>query len=222
MANPIICVKNLCKNYVVGQTEIHALDDINMELYPGQFLSIMGKSGSGKTTFLNMLGGLDVPTSGSVYIDNQDIVRMPESRLSVFRRKNIGIVFQFFNLIPELNLRENIIMPALLDRKSIDESYFNELCETLAISDRLMHLPGQLSGGQQQRAAIARALMMKPKVVLFDEPTGNLDEISSQSVLQLIRQLADQFNQTIVLVTHDQDAAAISDFSVLFRDGKIV
>lgn len=222
MSEYIVQAKKLCKKYMIGQNEIRALSDIDLDIPEGQFLTVMGKSGSGKTTLLNMIGGLDLPDSGSVEISGQEITAMPEKKLSVFRRRNIGFVFQFFHLIPELNLRENIVMPLLLDRSGQEETYFNEICDTLEISDRLMHLPSEVSGGQQQRAAIARALIMKPKVILFDEPTGNLDETSSKTVMELVRRSSERFNQTIVMVTHDLDVASYSDVIIHLKDGEKV
>jgi len=182
----------------------------------------MGKSGSGKSTLLHLIGGLDQQTSGSVWIGDQEISTMSEAKMSLFRRKYLGFVFQFFNLIPELNLRENIIFPSLLENNSFDEKYFEELCTVLELKDRLSHLPSQVSGGQQQRAAIARALIMKPKAILLDEPTGNLDYSTSQSVLTLLRTLSDRWQQTVILVTHDHEAASFADCIVEIRDGKII
>ncbi|MEA4889890.1 MAG: ABC transporter ATP-binding protein [Clostridiaceae bacterium] len=222
MSEYAIKTKNLCKKYQMGQYSVDALTDINLVIPQGQFLSIMGKSGSGKSTLLHLIGGLDQQTSGSVWIGDQEISTMSENKMSLFRRKYLGFVFQFFNLIPELNLRENIIFPSLLENNSFDEKYFEELCTVLELKDRLSHLPSQVSGGQQQRAAIARALIMKPKAILLDEPTGNLDYSTSQSVLKLLRTLSDRWQQTVILVTHDHEAASFADCIVEIRDGKII
>ncbi|MEA4888676.1 MAG: ABC transporter ATP-binding protein [Clostridiaceae bacterium] len=221
MNDELIQVTELSKQYKVGYQTVDALKNVNLEISQGQFVSIMGKSGSGKSTLLHLLGGLDRPTTGSVWIDGQVISALPEAKLSLFRRKNLGFVFQFFNLIPELNLKENIIFPALLEQKNYDIQYFNELCDALEISDRLRHLPDQVSGGQQQRAAIARALILKPRAIFLDEPTGNLDDASSRSVLGLLRELTNRWRQTIVMVTHDSDAAACADRIIELKDGKV-
>lgn len=222
MSNNTIRVEHLCKSYQMGQQIVDALKDVSLEIPQGKFVSVMGKSGSGKSTLLHLIGGLDKQTSGSVWIGNQEISKMPESKLSLFRRKHLGFVFQFFNLIPELNLRENIIFPSLLEKNSYDENYFHELCEILELQDRLHHLPNQVSGGQQQRAAIARALILRPDAILLDEPTGNLDDASSRSVLRLLHMLSDRWQQTVILVTHDQEAASCADITINIKDGQIV
>lgn len=222
MINNTIRVEHLCKSYQMGQQIVDALKDVSLEIPQGKFVSVMGKSGSGKSTLLHLIGGLDKQTSGSVWIGNQEISNMPESKLSLFRRKHLGFVFQFFNLIPELNLRENIIFPSLLEKNSYDENYFHELCEILELQDRLHHLPNQVSGGQQQRAAIARALILRPDAILLDEPTGNLDDASSRSVLRLLHMLSDRWQQTVILVTHDQEAASCADITINIKDGQIV
>jgi len=221
MNDELIKVTELSKQYKVGHQTVDALKNVNLEISQGQFVSIMGKSGSGKSTLLHLLGGLDRPTTGSVRIDGQVISTLPETKISLFRRKNLGFVFQFFNLIPELNLKENIIFPALLEQKTYDIQYFNEICDVLEISDRLRHLPDQVSGGQQQRAAVARALILKPRAILLDEPTGNLDDASSRSVLGLLRELTNRWRQTIVMVTHDSDAAACADRIIELKDGRV-
>lgn len=222
MDNQQIRTIDLCKTYQMGQNGINALANINISIPQGCFLSIMGKSGSGKSTLLHLLGGLDKPTSGSVFIGDQDISSLPESQLSRFRRRHLGFVFQFFNLIPELNLKENIIFPALLENRTYDKNYFMELCETLELEDRLKHLPGQVSGGQQQRTAIARALILKPCAILLDEPTGNLDSASSKAVMRLLKSLSERWQKTVVLVTHDEDAASYADRRLEIRDGRIL
>lgn len=222
MGNNMIKTDHLCKRYQMGQQIVDALKDVSLVIPQGKFVSIMGKSGSGKSTLLHLIGGLDRQTSGSVWIGDREISKMTESKLSLFRRKHLGFVFQFFNLVPELNLRENIIFPSLLEMNSYDENYFNELCEILELQDRLHHLPGQVSGGQQQRAAIARALILKPDAILLDEPTGNLDDATSRSVLRLLHLLSNRWQQTVILVTHDQEAASCADITIKIKDGQIV
>lgn len=222
MEAQIIRTVNLCKSYRMGQQTVDALHDVCLEIPQGQFLSIMGKSGSGKSTLLHLIGGLDRQTSGSVWIGDHEITDMPESRLSIFRRRHLGFVFQFFNLIPELTLRENIVFPSLLEKNTYDRSIFDELCDVLDLQDRLDHRPDQVSGGQQQRAAIARALILQPDVILLDEPTGNLDRVSSLSVLHLLRALSERWNQTVLLITHDEEAASYADRIIQITDGQLV
>lgn len=217
-----IRTSNLGKTYSIGQQSVEALRDISLEIPQGQFVSIMGKSGSGKSTLLHLIGGLDRQTTGSVWFGDHDISAMPEKKLSIFRRRHVGFVFQFYNLIPELTLRENIVFPSLLEMNSFDHDTFDKLCETLEITDRLDHRPDQTSGGQQQRAAIARALIMRPDAILLDEPTGNLDNAASQSVLRLLKNLSECWQQTVILVTHDQDAAFMANRVIYIRDGRLV
>ncbi|NLN45346.1 MAG: ABC transporter ATP-binding protein [Clostridiaceae bacterium] len=221
MEQPAIRTQNLCKTYQMGQTPVEALADVTLEIFPGEFVSIMGKSGSGKSTLLHLMGGLDRQTAGSVWIGDQEISEMPESRLSVFRRQHLGFVFQFFNLIPELTLWENIVFPSLLENNTYDREVFAELCDTLELRGRLIHRPSQVSGGQQQRAAIARALILRPDVILLDEPTGNLDQSSADAVLRLLRTVSERWHQTVVLVTHDEEAAAYGDRVIRLTDGRL-
>ena len=218
----ILEVHDLCKTYGTGETAVHALNHINFSVQKGEFIAIVGESGSGKSTLLNVVGALDNPTSGSVIIDGKEIFSMSEKKLTVFRRQHIGFIFQSFNLIPELNVEQNITFPLLLDYRKPDMKYVNELLNVLGLADRRTHLPSQLSGGQQQRVAIARALATKPAIILADEPTGNLDSATSHEVLGLLKMVAKQFCQTIILITHDRDIAQLADHIVHIEDGKIV
>lgn len=220
----MITVIDLTKTYQTGgNVKINALHGLSLEINDGELLFIMGKSGSGKSTFLHMLGGLDKPTSGCIKYDNTEITSMAESRLSVFRRDNIGFVFQEYNLIPELTAEENIKYPVFLARKKVDKQLWDFLIETLQLTDRLSHLPSQLSGGQQQRVAIARALMLDPKIVLCDEPTGNLDSESSAAVQSVLFQLNQQLDKTTVIVTHDGEFAqkGVGKRIVTIKDGVV-
>ena len=214
--------KDLCKTYGSGENEVKALDHVSINIEDGEFISIVGTSGSGKSTLLNMLGGLDRPDSGIVNISGKQIFSMSDEELTIFRRRNIGFIFQAFNLIPELNVEQNIMFPVLLDYQKPDKRYLEELLSVLNLKERRYHLPGQLSGGQQQRAAIARALASKPAIILADEPTGNLDTESSHSVLGLLKMAAKRYQQTIVLITHDYDIAQLADRIVRIEDGRIV
>lgn len=199
-----------------------ALKECNIEFAPNTFTAIVGTSGSGKSTLLHLLGGLDTPTSGEVFYDDVSILKLDDSKLSTFRRQNIGFVFQFFELVPELTAKENILLPLMLDNAKEDKAYFTQLAQTLGISDRLSHYPSQLSGGQQQRVAIARALINKPNVLLCDEPTGNLDEKSSKEVINLLKKLQTEYGQTIIMVTHDMNIAGCADTIVRIEDGMII
>lgn len=214
--------RELSKIYGVGENRVVALDKVNLEIAINDFISIMGPSGSGKSTLLHLLSGLDRPTSGSLTYDGRDIYGFSDKELSAFRRRRIGFVFQQYNLLPVLTAKENIIMPLLLDKRQPDEAYLMQLAELLGISDRLEHLPHELSGGQQQRVAIARALMTKPAIVLADEPTGNLDSQTSADVLGLLKRTSAAFDQTIVMITHNDEIAQLADRIVRIEDGKIV
>jgi len=213
--------KNLSKFYGSGDSKIIALDRVNLEIKDGYFISIMGPSGSGKSTLLHLLSGLDKPTSGSVTYDQTDIYNVKDKDLSAFRRRNIGFVFQQFNLLPVLTAKENIIMPLLLDKRKPDEVYLNELTNLLEIHHRMNHLPGELSGGQQQRVAIARALMAKPDVIFADEPTGNLDSKSGGEVMELLQNIWRKMRKTLVIITHDSRIAQMADRQFVIVDGVI-
>ena len=218
----IVETKELVKVYSMGSKKVNALNGVDLNVRKGEFLAIMGTSGSGKSTLLHMLGGLDKPTSGSVAIEGKELSLMSDKELSVMRRDYIGFVFQKFNLINELNVWENITLPVLLAGKKPDVEKINDLCETLGIKDRIDHTPLELSGGQQQRVAIARALSNNPELILCDEPTGNLDHKSSDEVVELLKEVHDKYNKTIVMVTHDSNVAAAADKILKMDDGKII
>ena len=218
----MIYTKNLSKTYGNGENAVHALRSCNISFAEKKFTAIVGTSGSGKSTLLHLLGGLDTPTSGEVFYDDISILKLDDSKLSTFRRQSIGFVFQFFELVPELTAKENILLPLMLDNAKEDKAYFTQLAQTLGISERLSHYPSQLSGGQQQRVAIARALINKPKVLLCDEPTGNLDEKSSKEVINLLKKLQTEYGQTIIMVTHDMNIAGCADTVVRIEDGMII
>lgn len=213
---------DVSKIYGDKNNKVHALTDINIEIKKSALVTISGKSGSRKTTLLNLLGGLDSQSKGDIYIDNCELSKMSEKEMSIFRRKKIGFVFQFFNLIPELNAQENILFPAGIDKTEIDRKYFDKVAALLDIEDRLYHLPGELSGGQQQRVSIARALIMKPEILLMDEPIGNLDTQSGNSLIHGIIELKNQFHQTILIVTHDADIVRLVNDNIELVDGKVV
>lgn len=218
----ILKAVDLRKVYGQGETEVIALDDVNLEVKKGEFTAIVGTSGSGKSTMLHIIGGLDNPTSGQVIVDGQDLSHMTADELTIFRRRNIGFVFQQYNLVPMLNVWENIILPVKLDGKNIEKSYIDEIVETLGIGSKLKNMPNALSGGQQQRVAIARALASKPAILLADEPTGNLDSRTSQDVLGLLKVTSQRFHQTIVMITHNEEIAQMADRILQIEDGKIV
>lgn len=218
----ILKAVDLRKVYGQGETKVIALDDVNLEVEKGEFAAIVGTSGSGKSTMLHIIGGLDNPTSGQVIVDGQDLSHMTADELTIFRRRNIGFVFQQYNLVPMLNVWENIILPVKLDGKNIEKSYIDEIVDTLGIGSKLKNMPNALSGGQQQRVAIARALAAKPAILLADEPTGNLDSKTSQDVLGLLKVTSQRFNQTIVMITHNEEIAQMADRILQIEDGKIV
>lgn len=218
----ILKIENLCKTYGEKRNIVKALENINLSIDRGEFIAIVGASGSGKSTLLHLIGGLDRPTSGKVYVDGKDIYSLNEEKLSIFRRRHIGFVFQFFNLIPILNAEENISLPVLIDENKVDNEYLNELINILDLKERITHLPSELSGGQQQRVSIGRALINKPCVVLADEPTGNLDSKNSSEVMELLRLTSKKYNQTLIVITHDLNIAAKADRVITINDGKIV
>lgn len=222
MKEYIVETKNLKKYYQVGGNVVKALDGVNFRVKDQEFVAIIGKSGSGKSTLLHVLGGLDIPTEGDVLLEGKSILGLKKEQLAIFRRRNIGFVFQDYNLVPDLNVYENVILPIELDGRKVDEKYVNEILELLGMSDKKNVLPGMLSGGQQQRTAIARALATKPSIILADEPTGNLDSVTSHEVLGLLKMVAKQFRQTIILITHDRDIAQLADRIVHIEDGRIV
>jgi putative ABC transport system ATP-binding protein len=215
----ILETRNLTKTYGRGETKVEAVKSASISIEKGKMVSIIGQSGSGKSTFLNMLGGLDTPTSGAVIIDGKDLFKLNQKERTIFRRRKIGFVFQNYNLISALNVEENIIFPILLDHKKPDMEYIKQIIEVLGLKDRIKHMPSQLSGGQQQRVAIGRALAGNPAIILADEPTGNLDTNNSRDILKLIKLSAKQFNQTVIIVTHNQEIASKTDQIITISDG---
>lgn len=222
MKNFIVETRNLKKYYQMGENTVKALDGVDFRVKDREFVAIIGKSGSGKSTLLHMLGGLDVPTEGEVLIDGKRLKGLKKEQLAVFHRRKIGFVFQNYNLVPDLNVYENVILPIELDGRKVDTEYVNGILELLGLSGKKEALPGTLSGGQQQRVAIARALAAKPAILLADEPTGNLDSATSHDVLGLLKMASKQFGQTLILITHDRDIAQLADRIVHIEDGKIV
>ncbi len=221
MIMDILEVQNLCKTYGKGEAQVRALDNVSFSVGKGEFIAIVGESGSGKSTLLNMVGALDNPTSGKVLIDGKDIFSMPEKKLTVFRRQNIGFIFQSFNLIPELNVEQNITFPLLLDYQKPDQKYVEELLEILGLKERRKHLPSELSGGQQQRVAIGRALASRPAIIMADEPTGNLDSKNSQEVITLLKSMSAKYRQTILMITHNENHADATDRVLRMTDGRL-
>ena len=217
----ILKTKNLCKYYGSGENEVKALQDVNIEVERGEFVAVVGKSGSGKSTLLHMLGGLDHPTDGKVYIGKKNIFSYKEDELAVFRRRKIGFIFQSFNLISSLNVWENIIFPISLDGRKVDEAFLKDIIQTLGLEKKLHNLPNTLSGGQQQRVAIARAIASKPEILLADEPTGNLDSKTSAEVMGMLKMSVEKYGQTLVMITHDEDIAQIADRILVIEDGKV-
>ncbi len=218
----ILKVENLTKVYGSGNNEVRALDNVSFSVEKGQFLAIIGPSGSGKSTLLHILGGVDMPSDGKVYMDGQDVYAQDEEQLAIFRRRQVGLIYQFYNLIPVLNVVENMTLPVLMDGRKVNEERLNELLETLSLTERKNNLPNQLSGGQQQRVSIGRALMNAPAVVLADEPTGNLDSKNSQEIMELLRLSNQKFGQTLIVITHDESIALQADRIIAIEDGHIV
>ena len=218
----ILKTENLCKNYGKRNTLVKALDNINLNIKKGEFVAIVGPSGSGKSSLLHILGAVDRPTSGKVYIDGVDVFNCSEDELAIFRRRKIGLIYQFYNLVPILNVVENITLPILLDNNQIDKDYLDELLGVLSLKNRLNHLPNQLSGGEQQRVSIARALITRPNIILADEPTGNLDSKNSLEIIKLLKLCNKKYNQTILMITHDDNLAKLADRIITIVDGKIV
>lgn len=222
MKSYIVQTKGLKKYYKLGENTVKALDGVDFTVKEQEFVAIIGKSGSGKSTLLHMLGGLDIPTNGSVSVDGKNLTGMTKEQLAVFRRRKVGFVFQNYNLVPDLNVYENVVLPVELDGKRIDRKFVDEILDLLKLKEKKNALPNTLSGGQQQRVAIARAIASKPSIILADEPTGNLDTATSHDVLGLLKMVAERFGQTIILITHDNDIAQLADRIVHIEDGKIV
>ncbi|HFL3666220.1 TPA: ABC transporter ATP-binding protein [Clostridioides difficile] len=217
----ILRVENLTKSYGKNETKVDAIKNVSLSVEKGTFIAITGPSGSGKSTLLHLLGGVDRPTSGKVYVNDVDIYNLKTKDLAIFRRRNIGLIYQFYNLIPVLNVKENILLPAELDNRDIDREYFDDLMKTLGLIDREKHLPNQLSGGQQQRTSIGRALINRPSIILADEPTGNLDSKNSKEILELLKLSVKKYNQTLIMITHDKNMALQADRIISIEDGII-
>ena len=218
----ILRVEHLKKTYGAGENQVHALDDVSFSVEQGEFIAIIGPSGSGKSTLLHILGGVDRPTEGKVYMDGLDVFEQNEEQLAVFRRRQVGLIYQFYNLLPVLNVEENITLPVLMDGQKVNQKRLQELIRILGLEGREKHLPNQLSGGQQQRVSIGRALMNAPAVVLADEPTGNLDRKNSQEIVALLKESNRQYHQTLIMITHDENIALQADRIIAIEDGKIV
>lgn len=218
----ILRTNNLCKIYGSNSIKVSAVDNVNLTVQKGEYVAVVGASGSGKSTLLHLLGGVDRPTSGNIFIEDTDIATFSEEQLAIFRRRKVGLIYQFYNLIPTLNVQKNILLPMLLDNRESQPERFNEIVTTLGLNDRLNHLPSELSGGQQQRAAIARSLIYRPAILLADEPTGNLDRKNAQEISELLRLSNKRFNQTILLITHDERLALETDRIVTMEDGHII
>ena len=218
----ILRVENLSKVYGKGTTQVTALDNISFKVEKGEFVAIVGASGSGKSTLLHLIGGVDRPTSGKVFIDGKDIYKFSDDELAIFRRRQVGIIYQFYNLIPILNVEENITLPLNLDNREVDKKRLDKLINLLGLNNRRTHLPNELSGGQQQRTAIGRAMITNPAIILADEPTGNLDSKSSDEIVELLKKSNRDYNQTIIMITHDMEIAKFADRIIKIEDGKIV
>ncbi|MBR6616941.1 MAG: ABC transporter ATP-binding protein [Oscillospiraceae bacterium] len=217
----ILRVENLCKTYGKGENAVHALNDVSFSVKKGEFVAIIGPSGSGKSTLLHILGGVDKPTSGRVIMDGCDVYAQDEDKLAIFRRRQVGLIYQFYNLIPVLNVTENMTLPVLMDGQEVNQEHLKELLSTLGLKGRENHLPNQLSGGQQQRVSIGRALMNAPAVMLADEPTGNLDSRNSQEIVELLKFSNRKYNQTLIIITHDENIALQADRILAIEDGRI-
>lgn len=217
----LIRIENLCKVYGKGENQVAALDNVSLTIEKGEFTAIIGSSGSGKSTLLHIIGGVDVPTSGKVYVDGQDVYAQKNEKLAIFRRRQVGLIYQFHNLIPTLNVVENITLPILMDRRNVNKERLNDLLELLGLEGRKTHLPNQLSGGQQQRVSIGRALMNAPAVMLADEPTGSLDSKNGHEIVNLLKLSNKRYNQTLILVTHDENIALQADRIIGISDGKV-
>ena len=218
----ILRVENLCKIYGKGESQVTALDNVSFSVNKGEFVAIVGASGSGKSTLLHMMGGVDRPTSGKVFIDGTDIYALNEAKLAIFRRRQIGLIYQFYNLIPILNVEENITLPLLLDNRKVDHKRLRSIIETLGLEGRTGHLPNELSGGQQQRVSIGRALINQPAIVLADEPTGNLDSKNSREILDLLKYSNRHYHQTLIMITHDPNIALQADRMITLEDGRVI
>lgn len=218
----ILRVEHLTKIYGQNENEVRALDDVSFSIKKGQFVAIIGPSGSGKSTLLHILGGVDRPTSGKVFLEEQDVFAQDENQLAIFRRRQVGMIYQFYNLIPVLNVTENITLPVLMDGRKVNAKRLEELVSTLGLKERVNHLPNQLSGGQQQRVSIGRALMNSPAIVLADEPTGNLDSRNSQEIMELLKISNGQYGQTLIIITHDESIALQADRIITIEDGRII
>ncbi len=215
-------IENLCKTYGKGANQVVALDDVSLTIEKGELVAIMGSSGSGKSTLLHIIAGVDVPTSGKVYLDGQDVYAQSSEKLAIFRRRQVGLIYQFHNLIPTLNVVENITLPVLMDRRKVNQARLRDLLELLGLEERKHHLPNQLSGGQQQRVSIGRALMNAPAVMLADEPTGSLDSRNGQEIIRLLKESHERYHQTLIIVTHDENIALQTDRIITIADGRIV
>lgn len=218
----ILKVENLCKKYGKGESEVTAVDNVSFSIQKGEFVAIVGSSGSGKSTLLHLIGGVDRPTSGKVFIEGKDIYSLNDEELAIFRRRQVGLIYQFYNLIPILNVEENITLPSDLDGRKVDEKRLEELLATLGLENRKTHLPNELSGGQQQRVSIGRSLINNPSIILADEPTGNLDSKSTEEIIKLLKLSNQKYKQTIIMITHDLEIAKVADRVIKIEDGKIV
>lgn len=218
----ILKVENLCKQYGKGENKVTALDNVSFTVNKGEFVAIVGASGSGKSTLLHLIGGVDRPTSGKVFIDGKDIYKFNDDELAIFRRRQVGLIYQFYNLIPILNVEENITLPLKLDNRNIDKQRLDELIKVLGLEERRTHLPNELSGGQQQRTSIGRAMITNPAIILADEPTGNLDSKASDEIVTLLKKSNKDYKQTIIIITHNLEIAKVADRIIKIEDGKIV
>lgn len=218
----ILKVEHLSKHYGKGETLVKALDDVSFSVERGEFVAVVGTSGSGKSTLLHILGGVDKPTKGKVFVEGEDVYKLSEDNLAIFRRRQVGLIYQFYNLIPILDVKENITLPILLDDKKVDNEYLDEIIKTLGLEKRITHLPNELSGGQQQRVSIGRALMNHPSLVLADEPTGNLDSKAGKEIIELLKLSNQKYNQTIIMITHDHNLALNASRIITIDDGKII